>query len=57
MNQVKPEEITFQTKREGLNTTKCANCGKELESVSYTTHLKACLRKSKLPEHDDEDPP
>ena len=51
MNQIKPEDITFEKKRKRLNTT---NCGKELKGGSHIYHLKKCLRKPKLP---DEDPP
>ena len=32
-------------------------CGKELRRGSYTSHLKVCLRKPKLPEDDEEEPP
>ena len=51
MNQIKPEDITFEKKRKRLNTT---NCGKELKGGSHIYHLKKCLRKPKLPDEDDD---
>ena len=57
MNQIKPEDITFEKKRERLNTTNCPNCGKELKGGSHIYHLKKCLTKHKFPEEDNDEEP